>query len=79
MELLGCDIKTLHEWLQWSGEQYDHNFNIDTYDSSIFHVDHIKTFADVQKGIYTLEEVCHYTNLQILPADVNLSKGANSW
>jgi hypothetical protein len=39
----------------------------------------MKTFADVNKGIYTIEEVCHYTNLQILPAKINLSKNGKSW
>jgi hypothetical protein len=79
MEYLGCDHKTFIEWLQWSGETYDPNFNIHNYDSSLYHIDHIKTFVDAEKGIYTFEEVAHYTNLQILPADVNISKGGNSW
>ena len=79
LEMLGCDIKTLFEWLQWSGETYDPNFNIRNYNGKDYHIDHIKTFEDVQKGIYTLEEVCHYTNLQILPAEINLSKGGTSW
>ncbi len=78
-KMLGCDKNTLLEWLQKSGEQYDPNFNIETYDANLYHIDHIKTFADVKEGIYTLEEVCHYTNLQILPAELNLSKGGNSW
>lgn len=79
MKMLGCDKNTLMTHLQATGELYDPLFNIYNYDSSIYHIDHKKTFADVQKGIYTLEEVCHYTNLQILPVDINLSKGANSW
>lgn len=77
--MLGCDSENLMEWLQQSGEMFDPNFNIYDYDSKQYHIDHKKTFADVIKGIYTLEEVCHYTNLQILPADINLSKGGNSW
>lgn len=79
LKYLGCDLKTLYEWLQFSGEQYDSNFNIFNYSGYKYHIDHIKTFEDVYKGIYTLEEVCHYTNLQILPAEINLSKGGTSW
>ena len=78
-KMLGCDSKTLLEWLQWSGERYDTNFDIHNYSGELYHIDHIKTFEDVSKGVYTLEEVCHYTNLQILPADINLSKGGTSW
>lgn len=79
MKMLGCDKNTLMEHLQKTGEIYDSNFNVYNYDSCIYHIDHKKTFVDVQKGIYTLEEVCHYTNLQILPAEMNLSKGGVSW
>lgn len=79
LDMLQCDKETLINHLNTSGKRYDSNFNIFDYDSSMYHIDHIKTFADVIKGIYTLEEVCHYTNLQILPAKVNLSKGGNSW
>ena len=76
---LGCDSLTLLEWLQWSGERYDPNFNILDYDGQEYHIDHIKSFEDVKKGIYTLDEVTHYTNLQILTATENLSKGGTSW
>ena len=79
MKMLGCDKNTLMEHLQKTGELYDPNFNVYDYDGNKYHIDHKKTFADVQNGIYTLEEVCHYTNLQILPAEINLSKGGNSW
>lgn len=79
IKLLGCDKETLFDWLQKSGEKLDIHFDIHNYDRQEYHVDHIKTFADVKAGIYTLEEVCHYTNLQILPKDVNLSKGGTSW
>jgi hypothetical protein len=79
MKMLGCDKNTLMGHLQKTGELYDSNFNVYDYDSSLYHIDHKKTFQDVQKGIYTLEEVCHYTNLQILPSEINLSKGGMSW
>ena len=79
MKMLGCDQNTFMEHLQKTGELYDPNFNVYDYDSTLYHIDHIKTFEDVSKGIYTLEEVVHYTNLQILPAEINLSKGGNSW
>ena len=79
MKMLGCDKNTLMDHLQKTGELYDPNFNIYDYDTSLYHVDHIKTFEDVSKGIYTLEEVCHYTNLQILPADINRLKSGTSW
>lgn len=79
MKMLGCDKITLMEHLQQTAIQYDPNFNIYDYDGSQYHIDHIKTFADVQKGLYTIEEVCHYTNLQILPSEINLAKGGLSW
>ena len=79
MKMLGCDKETLMNHLQSTGEMYDPNFNIYDYDSTRYHIDHKKTFADVQNGIYTLDEVCHYTNLQILPAEINLSKSGTSW
>lgn len=79
MKMLGCDKETLMNHLQATGILYDPNFDIYNYDSSLYHIDHIKTFADVSKGIYTLEEVCHYTNLQILSAEVNRYKSGNSW
>lgn len=79
MKMLGCDKNTLMDHLQKTGELYDSNFNVYDYDSNFYHIDHKKTFADVQKGIYTIEEVSHYTNLQILPADINLLKGGTSW
>jgi len=78
-QMLGCDKRTLMEWLQWSGELYDTSFNIYNYSGEQYHIDHIKTFEDVAKGIYTMAEVCHYTNLQMLPADINLLKGGTSW
>lgn len=79
LKMLGCDKITLMEHLQQTAIQYDSNFNIYDYDSTLYHIDHIKTFEDMLKGIYTLDEICHYTNLQILPAEMNLSKGGNSW
>jgi len=79
MKMLGCDSKTLLEWLQWSGETWNSEFDIENFNGDEYHIDHVKTFKDVELGIYTLDEVCHYTNLQILPADINLSKGSNSW
>jgi len=79
MKMLECDKKTLLEWLQWSGETWNSEFDIENFNGDEYHIDHVKTFKDVELGIYTLDEVCHYTNLQILPADINLSKGSNSW
>lgn len=79
LKMLGCNRETLMRHLQTSGERYDLKFNIYDYDTSMYHIDHIKTFSDVSKGVYTLEEVCHYTNLQILPAEINLSKSGTSW
>ena len=79
LDMLQCDKDTLVNHLNVSGKQFDPHFDIFDYDTSAYHIDHIKTFADVIKGVYTLEDVCHYTNLQILPAKVNLSKGGNSW
>lgn len=78
-KMLGCDKDTLMNHLQSTGILYDSDFDIYNYDSSLYHIDHKKTFEDVSKGIYTLEEVCHYTNLQILPAEINITKSGTSW
>lgn len=79
VQLLGCDHKTLMNHLQISGLRYDPLFDIYNYDSTKYQIDHIKTFSDFKKGKYNLNEICNYTNLQILPKHINLSKGCNSW
>lgn len=80
IEYLGCSIDQLMLHLQYTAECNGYiNFDIYSYNSSEYHIDHIKTFYDMYNGRYTIEEVCHYTNLQILQSDCNLSKGRNSW
>ncbi len=74
-EYTSCDDTTLLNWLQHSGERFDPNFDICNYDANIYHIDHIKPFSLIRHGLATIEEITHYTNLQILPADDNKLKG----
>ena len=78
MEYLGCTIGELMNYLQQTAIANGYvNFDIYNYNGEEYHVDHIIPFANVGKGLHTLDEVSHYTNLQILRAEDNLSKGAN--
>ena len=42
-----------------------------------FQIDHIRPFASASKhDMEAMKAICHYTNLQLLPARLNMSKGA---
>lgn len=71
-DILGCDFEYLFAYLsatwksnygtEWNGEDY--------------HIDHIIPLATA-KSEEDVIELCHYTNLQMLTPEDNLSKGTN--
>ncbi len=75
LDYLGCTIQELMEHLQKTAIDNGYtDFNIYDYDGEEYHIDHIKPFKAVHDGVSTLDEVCHYSNLQILLADTNRIK-----
>ncbi len=75
LDYLGCSISELFEHLQQTAIDNGYNdFNIYDYDGSEYHIDHIIPFKAIDDGNSTLEEVSHYSNMQILSATENLSK-----
>jgi len=76
IDIIQCDANTFMEHLQATAINNGYiDFNIYHYDSKKYHIDHIKPFKLFLNGDATLEEICHYTNVQILSAYDNLIKG----
>jgi len=77
LTLLGCTIEKLKEHLQVTAISNGYkDFDIDNYSGQDYHIDHIKPCSSF--NLEDKEEQCkcfHYTNLQILTAEENLSKG----
>lgn len=71
---LGCSIEELKIHLE---SQFQEGMSWGNYGLKGWHIDHIKPLAsfDLTKE-EELKEACHYTNLQPLWAEDNLSKGA---
>ncbi len=75
LEYLGCTMQQYMEHLQQTAIDNGYiDFNIYDYDGSEYHIDHIIPFKAIKDGHTTLEDVCHYSNTQILLASVNLYK-----
>jgi len=71
MKLVGCSIKQLKEHLQ---KQFKKGMNWQNYGK--WHIDHIKPCASFDLSKSSEQQKCfHYTNLQPLWAEDNLSKG----
>ena len=71
MELLGCNGKELAQHLE---KQFQPGMTHDNYGE--WHIDHIKPIASFDLSDPEQEQECfHYTNLQPLWAEDNLSKG----
>lgn len=68
-ELLGCDWSVLKEHIE-------NNFKegMNWYNRGEWHIDHIIPLCSA-KNEFDLLKLCHYTNLQPLWAEENLSKG----
>ena len=78
MELLGCDIDFLKIYLQYTAyANYYLDFDIENYSSKEYHIDHIVPCASFDLSDSKQQKQCfHYSNLQILGAKENISKGA---
>ena len=73
-EIIGVDYETFKEHLLKS---YKDTYGVDWDGVELVHIDHIIPLATAE----TEEDViklCHYTNLQLLKGEDNLSKGANT-
>jgi len=69
MELVGCSIEFLQEYLEKT--------KVEGKDYSDAHIDHIRPCASFDLTVPEQQMECfHYTNLQLLPAKENISKGA---
>lgn len=77
-DLLGCDNNVLKAHLQKTAELNGYSdFNINTYSSKEYHIDHIIPCAAFNLMCGYHQRLCfHYTNLQILTAKENLKKQA---
>jgi hypothetical protein len=70
---LGCSIEELKQHLE---SKFKPGMTWDNWTSNGWHIDHIKPLANFDlTNRQQLLEACHYTNLQPLWADENLSKG----
>jgi hypothetical protein len=71
-DIVGCSPEFLKEHLE---KQFKNNMSWDNYGVYGWHIDHIipLSSAKTEDEIYKL---CHYTNLQPLWAEENLSKGS---
>ena len=70
-QILGCSVD---EFIKYLLQTYKNNYGVEWDGIEKVHIDHIKPLAQAQ----TEEDVirlCHYTNLQLLKAKDNLSKG----
>lgn len=76
LTLLGCSIKELKEHLQQTAILNGYkDFNINTYNSSLYHIDHIVPCTLFNLNCSYHQRLCfNYTNLQILDARKNISK-----
>tara|TARA_R100000951_G_scaffold106089_1_gene100350 strand:+ start:5326 stop:6867 length:1542 start_codon:yes stop_codon:yes gene_type:complete len=73
IEYLGCTVTELQEYLE---AQFENKMTWDNHGrgKECWHVDHIRPLELLAKGEATVEELCHYTNLQPLWEKDNLSK-----
>ena len=79
MELVGCSIEFLMQHLQSTAIKNGYlDFDINNYSGIEYHIDHMipcDAFHDLSKE--EQQKVCfHWSNLQILKSDVNISKNA---
>lgn len=77
LNLLGCSIEQLKEYLQQTAIKNGYkDFNIINYNPSIYHIDHIIPCSSFELSKEEEQKKCfHYTNMQILLKEKNLKKG----
>ena len=77
MALIGCTTEQLKQHLE---AQFVEGMTWDNYGFDGWHIDHIKPCASFDLTDPEQQKLCfHYTNLQPLWAEENLSKGASIW
>jgi hypothetical protein len=70
---LGCTIEELRVYLE---SKFQEGMSWDNYGFYGWHIDHIRPLASFDlSNPEELKKACHYTNLQPLWAEENLSKG----
>jgi len=76
LELLGCTIEELKAHLQQTAIKNGYlDFDIETYDSSKYHIDHIVPCNAFELECSYHQLLCfNWSNLQVLPARENISK-----
>lgn len=73
LELLGCDVEYLRDWLE---SKFDENMSWDNH-GTYWQIDHIKPCASFDLTKESEQRACfHYTNLQPLEKYENMRKGA---
>ena len=78
MNLLGCSLKFLKEYLQQTAIQNGYlDFNINDYSGKEYHIDHIIPCSSFNLSKEEEQRKCfHWSNLQILSSTQNLKKGS---
>lgn len=76
-ELIGCTLEELKNHLQQTAIKNGYKeFNIENFNGKEYHVDHIIPCSVFKLDCSYHQKLCfHYSNLQILSAKENLSKG----
>lgn len=76
VSLLGCSIEFFKEWLQATAYANGYlDFNIDDYDRNEYHIDHMIPCSSFDFSDPEEQRKCHHwSNQQILKAQINLKK-----
>lgn len=71
--MIGCNWKALKKHLEL---QFKKGMSWGNYGSD-WHIDHVIPLVRSDRGFYSVEELCHFTNLQPLWANDNIVKGGS--
>ncbi len=72
IDQMGCTLEQLKDHLQSSADSY--GIDMLDYNHNVYNVDHIIPFQKFVDGNATLNEITHYTNLQMLSRKENFKK-----
>lgn len=72
-QMIGCNWKALKKHLEL---QFKKGMSWGNYGSD-WHIDHVIPLVRSDRGFYSVEELCHFTNLQPLWANDNIVKGGS--